>query len=140
MSERLWGKFFTGLQKLSRTVTDGTWRTEKSPDFFKNYFDLNFKSRILSNYHTKLWGCIETVFKNVFWKDHSFKPFILEVIESLSWLFGKICLFYSQKCKTFLRKAAEAWSCAISERTGRVHDPWRLIWSYTNRFWKNVVK
>ena len=120
------------------------WRTErdgrkKSPDFLKNYFDLTFNSRILRN-HTKLGGYIEKMFKNVLWKDHSFKPFILEVIETQSWLFGKICLFYGQKCNTFIRKATEAWSCAINERTGRVYDPWRLIWSYADRFWKIVVK
>ena len=133
------GKFLQASKKLSRTVTDGTWWTEKSPDFIKNYFDLNFNSRILSN-HTKLGGCIEKVFKNKSWIDHSFKSFIPEVIESQSWLFGKICLFYCQKCNNFLRKATEAWSCAISEQTGRVYDPWRLRWYYADRFWKIVVK
>ena len=122
----------------------GPWRTErdgrkKSPDFIKNYFDLNFNSRILSN-HTKLGGCIEKVFKNKSWIDHSFKSFIPEVIEGQIWLFGKICLFYCQKCNNFLRKATEAWSCAISEQTGWVYDPWRLRWSYADCFWKIVVK
>ena len=122
----------------------GPWRTErdgrkKSPDFIKNYFDLNFNSRNLRN-HTKPGGYIEKLFKNVLWKYRSFKSFILEDIESQSWLFGKICLFYGQNYNTFLRKAAEAWSCAINERTGRVHDPWRLIWSYADCFWKIAVK
>ena len=122
----------------------GPWRTErdgrkKSPDFIKNYFDLNFNSRNLWN-HTKPGGYIEKLFKNVLWKYRSFKSFILEVIESQSWLFGKICLFYGQNCNTFLRKATEAWSCAINERRGRVYDPWRLIWSYADCFWKIVVK
>ena len=37
---------------------------KKSPDFFKNYFDLNFNSRNLRN-HTKPGEYIEKLFKNV---------------------------------------------------------------------------
>ena len=37
---------------------------KKSPDFIKNYFDLNFNSRYLRN-HTKPGGYIEKLFKNV---------------------------------------------------------------------------
>ena len=59
------------------------WRTErdgrkKSPDFFKNYFDLNFNSRILRN-QTKFGGYIEKLFKNVAQKDFGSKKFWFQV-------------------------------------------------------------
>ena len=42
------------MKRDGRNVTDG----KKSPDSFKNYFDLNLNGRILRN-HTKLGGYIE---------------------------------------------------------------------------------
>ena len=71
--------------------------------FFKNYFDLNLNGRILRN-HTKLGRYIEKLFKNVLRKDHSFKPFILEVIESQSWHFGKNMLILWSKVQTFCQE------------------------------------
>ena len=121
------------------------WRTErdgrkKSPDFFKNYFDLNFNSRILRN-HTKLGGYIKKLFKNVMWKDHSFKPSILEAIESQSWLFGKNMLILWPKVQYFSREGRRSLKLCYkwTYRSGL----WPVktnTWSYADRFWKIVVK